>query len=183
MEKYTLRTFSEERKIKESKRFDTLVAGYEKFCAHLLSPQTRAIICLNRAILSGMVRSYFDDIERFKEYTGSERADRHKQAAYTIKWIAKLKPIQIKIDEKEDKVYETASKELLEVNARFAVYAGIVLFLDERVIPLVSKMVLEHLVYAAMFRGISGHQLAFSMYLMERVVDCYYRDPSKEFKM
>jgi hypothetical protein len=183
MEKRTPRTFSEERQVKESKRFDTLVAGYEKFCEYQLSPQTREIICLNRAILSGVVRSYFDDIERFKEYTGSVRADRHKQAAYTIKWIAKLKPIQIKIDEEGDKVYETASKELLEVNARFAVYVGIVLFLDERIIPLTSKMVLEHLVYAAMFRDISGHQLAFSMYLMERVVGCYYRKPGEKFRM
>jgi hypothetical protein len=160
-----------------------LVEGYKKFCECHLSPQTKAAVCLNSAILAGVVRSYFDDIERFKFYTKSERADKHKQAAYTIKWIAKLKPIQIKIDESDGiEIYKGMSQDLMEVNALFAVYVGIVLFLDERIFPLMSGKVLNHLVYTAMFRAISGRQLALTLYLMERLVVCHYK-PSKDFKM
>ncbi|MDR3189520.1 MAG: hypothetical protein LBT94_10170 [Prevotellaceae bacterium] len=183
MEKYKWREFSEERQRKESERFDTLVKGYKKFCSCQLFPQTQEVVCLNRAILSGVVRSYFDDIDRFKDYTGSEHADKHKQAAYTIKWIAKLKPIQIKIDTEDDAVYEKKPQELLKINALFAIYVGIVLFLDERIFPLMSQTVLNHLIYTAMFRDISGRQLALTLYLMERLVACYHKNPNEEFKM
>lgn len=183
MEKHKRREFPESRQIKESKRFDSLKKGYEKFCECHVSAQAREAICLNRAILSGVVRSYFDDIERFKDYTKSQRADRHKQAAYTIKWIAKLKPIQIKIGGESDEIYQNISQEVIEINARFAVYVGIVLFLDERIIPLMSEKVFNHLIYAAMFRDISGRQLALTLYLMERIAGCYYRNPNEEFKI
>ncbi|MDR0687259.1 MAG: hypothetical protein LBF55_01060 [Prevotellaceae bacterium] len=183
MEKHYPREISEKRRIKESKRFDSLEKGYKKFCECHVSSQTKEVICLNRVILAGVVRSYFDDIERFKEYTKSEYADRHKQAAYTIKWIAKLKPIQIKIDKEGDEIYQNMPQELMEINARFALYVAMVLFLDAQIISLMSKKIFDHLVYTAMFRDISGRQLALSLYLMERIVECYNRKPNEKFEM
>ncbi|MDR2679728.1 MAG: hypothetical protein LBC47_02835 [Tannerella sp.] len=182
MEIYKRRKISEESKENEPKRFESIVLAYEKFRT-FISPQTREVICLNRAILAGVVRNYFGDIDRFKDYTGSDFADKHKQAAYTIKWIAKLKPIQIKIDTEDIHIYESMHNELMEINARFAIYAAFVLFLDERLMPLISKTVFDHLIYDALFRNISGSQLAFSLFLMERIVSCYYRKPDEEFKI
>jgi hypothetical protein len=182
MESYKRRKIPDYRVAKESERFKSFVMAYEKFRTVHMSLQTREIVCLNRAILAGAIRHYFDDIDRFKDYTGSELADKHKQAAYTIKWIAKLKPIQIKIDTEDDSIYKSMQEDLMEINARFAIYAALILFLDERLIFLISKTVFDHLIYDALFRNISGSQLAFSLYLMERV-DCYYRNPAEEFKI
>ncbi|MBF0378095.1 MAG: hypothetical protein HQK72_11515 [Desulfamplus sp.] len=43
-----------------------------------------------------MVVSYFDDIDRIKEYHSSIKlADKHKIAAFTAKWIVNMKPIQM----------------------------------------------------------------------------------------
>lgn len=53
---------------------------------------------LNGIILFNAIESYFDDVERHKAYHGSALVDKVKQAAYTIKWIAKLRPIYFDVD-------------------------------------------------------------------------------------
>lgn len=50
---------------------------------------------LSHEILRHCVDNYFIDVERTKDFHGSKRINRHRQAAYTMKWIAKLRPIQL----------------------------------------------------------------------------------------
>ena len=52
-------------------------------------------IYLNNALLLGSIESYFIDLNRAKAFHEIAYADAHKRAAYTIKWIVKLKPIQV----------------------------------------------------------------------------------------
>jgi hypothetical protein len=50
-------------------------------------------IVLDSACLRHATFSYFLDIGRLKLFHGIERADRHKVAAYSLKWLIKLRPI------------------------------------------------------------------------------------------
>lgn len=74
---------------------------------------------VNRTVLHNVVVSYFDDVDRHKEYHGTDRVDNVKQAAYTIKWIAKLRPIQFMCAE------EDVDRELLYINEIFALRCGL----------------------------------------------------------
>lgn len=73
---------------------------------------------LNRAILHNVVQSYFHDVNRHKNFHGTERVDEVKQAAYTMKWIAKLRPVQFNCPE------DVVSKPILYVNEVFAIRGG-----------------------------------------------------------
>lgn len=52
-------------------------------------------VTISKPLLLNCVESYFVDIQRVKDWHGMERADRFKIAAYTFKWLTKVKPIQI----------------------------------------------------------------------------------------
>lgn len=73
---------------------------------------------LSTAVLDNLEHRYFIDLDGAKVLHGIEHADRHKRAAFTIKWIAQLRPIQVCAGTK-------ASKEVLLINELFAMYAGL----------------------------------------------------------
>jgi hypothetical protein len=123
-------------------------------------PCYKGSIDLNASLLELMVISYFDDIYRFKEYSGSVRADRHKQAAYTIKWISKIKPIQIIPNKIVD-------KGLILINASFALYVGFS-FLDKEISKCISERYIKHLLYSCLYRDVSGRALASTLYVIEQ---------------
>lgn len=50
-------------------------------------------VTLNPEVLVQIIVSYFDDIDRLKKYHGIKFVDPPKQAAFTVKWIIKRKPI------------------------------------------------------------------------------------------
>ena len=159
----------------EEDRYELIVSTYDTFLNVIVNPQTREKIGLNRALLSMVVRSYFDDIYKFKDYSGSKHADQYKKAAYTTKWLVKFKPIQIRpFPEDNINHYGEITNELLTINSQFAIYTGISLFLDERIFPLMSPTFWNDLIYMTLYREISGKQLAFSFYLLEKIVAGYY---------
>ncbi|MCX6225954.1 MAG: hypothetical protein NTV01_14580, partial [Bacteroidia bacterium] len=96
---------------------------------------------------------------RYKDYSKADYADRHKQAAYSIKWISKLKPIQLTIE-------ATINKSALLVNSSFALFVGFS-FLDQNVFTQISPKLFQHLLYTTHYRNISGKQLATSLYILE----------------
>ena len=152
------RAQQDERTEQESKRIIVIKSLFDKFLKknQLLLENS---VYMNNDLLELVVKSYYDDVYRFKDYTGSEMADRHKQAAFTIKWISKIKPIQIKEGSK-------ANKYILMVNSSFAVFLGFSFF-DPVVSKKVSAPFLQHLIYSTLYRNISDKQLAASLYLME----------------
>ena len=70
-------------------------------------------LAINRVVLYNVVVSYFDDVDRHKDFHGTVLVDEAKQAAYTIKWIAKLRPIQFDCD------VEATSQSVLYVKRDF----------------------------------------------------------------
>ena len=152
--------YLQERFVKEKTRFDTLKSMYQSFCLSL-SDETVKSIRIDGGILYLVVKSYFDDIYRFKDYTGSKLADQHKQAAYMIKWISKLRPIQIIAD-------IPYSDEIVWINSSFSIYTGLNFLHVPNIFEHVSESLYETLMYTTQYRYVSGKQLAPLLYLIEQ---------------
>jgi len=114
-------------------REDSIKKLFEKFIARK-TENIKDAVYLNKGLLHLAVRSYYDDIHRYKDYCGSTWANQHKQAAYTIKWIVRFKPIQIKEDYDNEK---KLNSEILDVNLIFALMCGFS-FLDEKITNMIA---------------------------------------------
>ena len=117
---------------------------------------------LNDAILYTTVQSYFQDLDRTKEYHGIENADNHKMAAYMIKWIVKTKPIQIRRQTKG------IGKPAILSNELFALFIAVeILDFD---INSISNKLFQNLLYIFRYRSIDCLALASKMYILEQNV-------------
>ena len=74
---------------------------------------------VNDVVLHNVVVSYFHDVDRHKHFHDTKLVDDTKQGAYTMKWIAKLRPIQFSCPA------ERVTTNLLYVNEIFAVRSGL----------------------------------------------------------
>jgi len=146
----------QKRSLERLNRFNFL---YEKFC-NKYDEFINDSVYLNKDLLYLAIKSYFDDIEKFKKYSGSDLADQHKQAAFTIKWISKVKPIQIKPDTE-------SNKHILLLNSLYAIYLGST-FLLEVTPDNIPSGYYEHLIYATFYREVDAKQLAGALYLLEK---------------
>ena len=147
------------REEQETNRFHTLISLFESFISQYDNIYHKSVY-LNRELLYSVVKSHFDDIYRFKDYSGSEWADCHKQAAYTIKWIMRFRPIQLLPD-------VTIDKYLFYINSSFAIFCGFT-FLDLKVSETITEQLFKHLLYTTQYRSLSGRQLATLMYVLEQ---------------
>ena len=152
---------SEELEIKILNRYESLL---EVFNFLKTSYKWKDDIFINKGILFLTVTSYFDDIYRWKTYANLKVADRFKVAAYTIKWISKLKPIQTNYN-------SNTSSFILTINNFFAIYCGLN-FLDLTMQDLdrISKEFLEQFMYETQYRIISGRSLSPRLSLLEKLL-------------
>jgi len=148
-----------ERTKQERERFETIVELYDEFVKEI--PDTKPYVYLNKDLLAVVIGSYFDDIYRYKLYSHSKRADNHKQGAYIIKWISKIRPIQILPNVE-------ATKELLFINASFAVFVGFS-FLKINAFDIIEPNFYKHLIYETQYRNISGKNYASILYSIEKM--------------
>jgi len=157
-----LHNLIEEEQIQQKReRFDTITELYKDFIEEI--PDVESFVYLNKELLGIVIGSYFDDIYKYKLYSHSERADRHKQGAYIIKWISKIRPIQILPNIE-------ATKELLFINASFAIFVGFS-FLNLNVFDTIEPHFYKHLVYEAQYREISGKSYASLLYAIEKMAE------------
>jgi hypothetical protein len=123
-------------------------------------------IYLNKYILKHAVESYYCDLHRLTIFRGIS-ADRHKQAAFIIKWLTKLRPVQIHADVVNPSIPVMLSNEYL------AVAVGLVILFRSAAVPrriiTAEKGYIQNLVYLLHFHScISPEQLASEFYLLER---------------
>jgi hypothetical protein len=155
--------------LKSSLRHNTLREVFDLFM-NSQSSDTRKFVYLNDSLLHDAIASYYYDIHRYKEFSGSELANAYKQAAYTIKWIAKFRPIQIREEAGE------LSDSLVDINLLFAISCAF-MFLDEKTIDIIMKeknevdqrnklagsnkerSFYDRLLYIIRYRPLSGKQL------------------------
>lgn len=154
----------DEDKIKAVQIFERMDAVKSMFDEMLKqrSEEEQSLFYLDEQLLYAAVSSHFDDIYRFKDYSGTTWADAHKQAGYMIKWISRFKPIQVK---------ENSSLEcdnVISINAVFALFVGFS-FLKPCVAQNITQDVFDHLVYTLLFRNFnSGKNWATITFLLER---------------
>ncbi len=75
-------------------------------------------VYLNRYLLREAVESYYCDIYRLKFFRQVDRINEHKKAAYAMKWLARVRPVQIR------EGFGPDSSSIM-VNAFFALIAGL----------------------------------------------------------
>lgn len=121
-------------------------------------------VYLNLDILYHLIDSYFQDVDRMKDYREITYLDRHKQAAFTIKWIAALRPVQIHPDYLgQIEIGMTSS--LLLANETFAIHAGLgYMKIDIDALP---GEYFRNLLYLIHFHSVAAEQMASEMYLLE----------------
>lgn len=141
-------------------RFETLVKLYKEQFYLGLDEKNRESIFLSEELLHCAVNAYFDDIYKYKAYAGSPYADNHKQAAFTIIWISRFHPIQIKPE------CDNVNTTVLTINEAFALYAGF-MFLDPSVISKLQKTFYRHLIYTLVYRELPARGWATLIYLIE----------------
>jgi hypothetical protein len=150
-----------ERTQQERERFETITGLYDDFMTE--NPDIKNSVYLNSDLLAVVIGSYFDDIYKYKLYSHSKRADCHKQGAYIIKWISKIRPIQILPNIE-------VTKELLFINASFAVFVGFS-FLKLNVFDILEPAFYKHLIYETQYREISGKSYACLLYTIEKMAE------------
>jgi hypothetical protein len=150
-----------ERAQQERERFETITGLYENFIEE--NPKVKDLIYLNKDLLAVVIGSYFDDIYKYKLYSHSQRADNHKQGAYIIKWISKIRPIQILPNVE-------ITNELLFINASFAIFIGFS-FLKLNVFDAIEPLFYKHLIYETQYREISGKSYACLLYAIEKMAE------------
>ena len=139
---------------------------FNLLCEKSFSSGDASHIYLNKHILLHALESYYCDLYRLTIFRGIE-ADYHKQAAFLIKWIVKLRPVQIHADVSNPRLPVLLCNELL------AVAVGLVV-LFRSVTNSVQVVTNEthylcNLIYLLHFHSsISPEQLASELYQLEQ---------------
>lgn len=133
--------------------------------------------------LDYVIKAYTDSINRFLVYAWTDGADVHKKAAYIMKWIARIKPIQIKTDT----VYLSQSpipSVIYWINSYFAVHVAFAILFIEKFGTMWNEAytffcdnypnIYQELVYRAQYRNISGRSVAAQLCTIEALVLCKF---------
>jgi len=146
------------------------------------SKDTQDSIYINLVLLKSAIISYYNDIYRYKDFSGSKLANKFKQAAYTIKWLVRFRPIQI-LEKRH------ISEEIFDINITFALICGFS-FLDPKMVDLImtnklkvdlmnktkkeeekEKSFYDKLIYDLRYRHLSGKKLLLAFEAIELAFD------------
>ncbi|EWY42880.1 hypothetical protein N825_02455 [Skermanella stibiiresistens SB22] len=135
---------------------------FEKYNSRLITTGLTGAT-MNKVLLINCVESYFLDINRLKAFHGMERADRFKIAGYLLKWLCKIKPIQIG---PLGDLPANLQKRGLVVNENFAlIHALIIAKVDKAKI---EQRLVTSLLYSAHYRDLNGGVMAMQMETLAR---------------
>jgi len=137
---------------------DTVVSLFEQlFPAH-------DNLVLNKALVQEAVESCMCDVYRLKFFRGIFQEDAHKQAAFLMVWLAKVRPFQLK---------SVKVKALSEIYANevLAIHIGLGI-LDVPLGQLRAKheQYIRNLIYLLHYHSCSPEQLASELFLLERAL-------------
>lgn len=144
------------------RRMDSIESDFEELCR--LRKWAGRGVYLNLDLLYHAIDSYFQDVDRMKDYRFIKHLDRHKQAAFTMKWIAALRPIQI---EKEfiGQAGADSADSLLLANECLALHSGLSYMAVQ--VKMIPGDYLRNFLYILHFHPVSPEQLASEMFLLE----------------
>lgn len=139
---------------------------FESLWERSFSPEAASQIYLNKHVLFHVLESYYCDLYRLTIFRGIE-ADYHKQAAFLVKWIVKLRPVQIHADVVNPHVQVLLSNESL------AVAVGLVVLFrsiadSKQVVADEAPYVCNLLYLLHDHSSLSPEQLASELYQLEK---------------
>ena len=149
--------FKQELEDKTLQRMDSFVTTFNE----LVAQKRLSGVYLNKGTLYCTIQSYFIDIYRMKCFHNIEHANRHKKAAFTMTWIARLKPIMI---EKNVSDKDLSSIQLL-ANEYFALMLGLN-FLEIDADKITERFIIKML-YILRYRNIESLILSLLLELVE----------------
>jgi hypothetical protein len=139
---------------------------FDLLCERSFSPEEVSQIYLNKHVLLHALESYYCDLYRLTIFRGIE-ADYHKQAAFLIKWIVKLRPVQIHADVVNPRLLVLLCNELLAVAVGLIVLFRSVA--DSTSVVTNEIHYLCNLIYLLHYHScISPEQLASELYQLEK---------------
>lgn len=83
---------------------------YRELRAIVIAKEAEEYAYINKKLLGYAILSYFEDIERIKNFENIERVNVDKIYAYTVFWLLRYKPIQLKSNV-DDVKYESLNEE------------------------------------------------------------------------
>ncbi len=121
-------------------------------------------VYMNRRLLLHMVESCYCDIYRLKFFRPVDWIDNHKKAAYNMKWIARIRPIQVHSG-------ASLTSGSVMANGYFAVVVGL-WFMEIK--PKWAEDVwwqryVRNLAYLLHYHSISVEQLSSELFVLERL--------------
>jgi hypothetical protein len=137
----------------------------QKFDESAAPKNDSGILRLNESLLFIAAKAFFDDIYKYKVYSGSERVEPYKSAGYTLKWLSKIRPIQI-----NSAPGHTIPKAAIQINGFYALSCALS-YLDIELNDVArNKKLIEDLLYNSLYRNISGKSYAITFKLLEELV-------------
>jgi len=139
---------------------------FKLLCERAFLPEDASHIYLNKYLLQHAVESYYCDLYRLTIFRGIQ-ADYHKQAAFLIKWIVKLRPVQIHADVINPRLPALLCNEYLAITVGLVVLFRSVIN-SAQVVTSESDYICN-LAYLLHFHScISPEQLASELYQLEK---------------
>lgn len=133
--------------------------------------------------LNYVIKACMDSINRFLVYAWTDGADVHKKAAYLLKWIARIKPIQIKT-EQFSSGQDPIPSIIYWINSYFAVHVALAVLFIEKFGATWNDAytyfcdhfpgIYQELVYRAQYRNISGRSVAAQLCTIEALISCKF---------
>jgi len=120
---------------------------------------------MNMSALHVAVKSWHDDLYKYRRYHGIQYLNKHKQAAFLMHWITKTKPIFIPLSQTAPAPHpDYSSSKYLTVNETFAVALGFRL-IDIDLIEVDSHIV-GKFIYDYYYRSINSKQMFLTLELL-----------------
>ncbi|MCH8887930.1 MAG: hypothetical protein IIC13_15210 [SAR324 cluster bacterium] len=117
---------------------------------------------INATLLFHAVASYYADLHRLKVFHDTILANEYRKAAFIMKWITKIRPIQLERD-------GVVTKAHLLANEFFAIAAGLELLGDIKPGD-ISNDLLNRFAYNLHYRPINAETLTDTMMLLDKAL-------------
>jgi len=111
------------------------------------------------SLVDVMSKSLAEDLGRFELFHKSENSETHKQAAFMVYWMSKVKPIATEQHHKQT-AYITANETFA-----FALAMRLLDIAPERI----SNEFIEEFVYSLYFRDTSPRQMFYTFMMLDRL--------------
>jgi len=144
-------------RLKAARRLHLYFSVFSTLCKVRPLPQG---VYLNQDLAANCVERYFLDVDNTKTTHDIAYADAHKRAAFSLKWVVRIRPVQI------ERGVQVKEKDVLLINELFALFVA----LEHLKISFenIKADYLRNLLFTLRYRDFNPEVMASEMYLLEQ---------------